>query len=183
MLQILLVVVVIGVPAAIIAAIAKAIEQKKRLDGEARALNLNQTYTHTASRRITRPINCEFRSLGLRFAVSADRKTAYLLYNTNQPTLTVPAGNITGYRIIKDGIAPHVAKGAIGGAIAGDAGAVIGAFSGPQIPYSMRLVVFLKNGRVEYPLLDGSTLHTTLYYNLALKFAEDVADAIRIIKA
>ena len=120
--------------------------------------------------------------MGLRFAISADRKTAYLLYSSKQPTLTVPTSYITGCQIIKDGIAPHVARGAIGGGIAGDAGAVIGAFSGPQIPYNMRLVVFLKNGRVEYSLLDNSTLHTTLYYNLALKFAEDVSDIIRRLR-
>lgn len=178
MLHILLVALVIGIPAAIVAGIAQSHEQKKRLDEEAKALKLDQAHTST-TRHISRPINCEFRSLGLRFAISADRKTAYLLYSSKQPTLTVPTSYITGCQIIKDGIAPHVGRGAIGGGIAGDAGAVIGAFSGPQIPYNMRLVVFLKNGRAEYSLLDNSTLHTTLYYNLALKFAEDVSDIIR----
>lgn len=182
MLHILLVALVIGVPVAIVAGIVKSHEQKKRLDEEAKALKLDQTYTNTAARRINKPINCEFRSLGLRFAISADRKTAYLLYSSKAPTLTVPTSYITGCQIIKDGIAPHVARGAIGGGIAGDAGAVIGAFSGPQIPYNMRLVVFLKNGRAEYSLLDNSTLHTTLYYNLALKFAEDVSDIIRRLR-
>ncbi len=171
----------------------QAFSKSSRLREEAKALNLKSepseprpASTSFVRKQPQKPINHELRAAGLRFAVSADRKTAYLLYDTDKQTLTVPTEKITGCRILKNGFAPNVTGAAVGGALAGDAGMLIGAFSGPQIPYSMSLVITLKdpwNPRVEYSLMNSSTLHTQTYYSVASTFAKSVTDTIRALIA
>lgn len=169
------------------AGIAQSVRNHMRLEREAREQNLNgapdRSDVHSFVRRSSlRPIVHQCDAFGLRFALSADRKTAYLLYSTWEPTLTVPAGKITGCRIIREGNSLSLGGAVVGGLVAGDAGAILGAVSGAYIPLRYSLVIELNDPyrpNVEYALLTPSGSHAKAVFDEASRFAEAVSAAVR----
>ena len=182
LIALLILIVLIGV----IAGIVQIVENQSRLNREAKEQNLNGTTVrsdphsfvrHTSSRPLVH--QCDM--LGLRFALSADRKTAYLLYSTKQPTMTVPASKITGCRIIKEGHSLSLGGAVAGGVIAGDAGAILGAVSKTHIPVRYSLVIYLNDPlrpSVEYALLTPSGSHAQVAYDTVSRFAESVSSTV-----
>ena len=122
--------------------------------------------------------------LGLRFALSADGKTAHMLYSTKENTLSVPANKITGCRIISEGHSLSVGGAVAGSLIAGDAGAILGAVSKAHIPVRYGLVIYLNDPfrpSVEYALLTPSGSHAQAAYDTVARFAEAVSATVRTI--
>ena len=185
LIALLILIVLIGV----IAGIVQIVENQSRLNREAKEQNLNGSAVrsdphsfvrHTSSRPLVH--QCDM--LGLRFALSADRKTAYLLYSTKQPTMTVPASKITGCRIIKEGHSLSLGGAVAGGVIAGDAGAILGAVSKTHIPVRYSLVIYLNDPlrpSVEYALLTPSGSHAQVAYDTVSRFAESVSSTVRAL--
>ena len=169
------------------AGIAQSVRNHMRLEREAREQNLyrasDRSDIHSFVRySLSRPVVHQSESFGLRFALSADRRTAYLLYSTREPTLTVPAGKITGCRIIREGNSLSVGGAVAGELIAGEAGALLGAVSGAYIPLRYSLVIELNDPyrpNVEYALLTPSGSHAKAVYDEASRFAEAVSAAVR----
>lgn len=178
----LILIVLIGVAAGI----AQSVRNHTRLEREAKEQDLygapSGSDNHSFVRRSpSRPIVHQCDAFGLRFALSADRKTAHLLYSTKEPTLTVPASKITGCRIIREGHSLSVGGAVAGGLIAGDAGAILGAASGAYIPLRYSLVIYLKDSprrSVEYALLTPSGTHIKAAYDAASRFAQAVSAAV-----
>lgn len=186
MLVVLLVLIVL---IGIIAGVVQIVKNQSRLDREAREQNLNVSPArgdpHFFVRQpASRPLVHQCDMLGLRFALSADRKTAYLLYNTKQPTLTVPASKITGCRIIKEGHSLSVGGAVAGSVLAGDAGAILGAVSKAHIPVRCSLVIYLNDPfrpSVEYALLTPSGSHAQIAYDTVSRFADSVSATVRTL--
>lgn len=178
----LILIVLIGV----VAGIAQSVQNHTRLNREAKEQNLysapGRNDVHSIVRQNpSRSVVHQCDALGLRFALSADCKTAYLLYSTREPTLTVPASKITGCRIIREGHSLSVGGAVAGGLIAGDAGAIIGAASGAYIPLRYSLVIYLDDAArpsVEYALLTPSGTHIKAAYEAASRFADAVSSAV-----
>ena len=178
----LILIVLIGVAAGI----AQSVRNHTRLEREAKEQNLYGSPSGSDNRSFvrrspSRPIVHQCDAFGLRFALSADRKTAHLLYSTKEPTLTVPASKITGCRIIREGHSLSVGGAVAGGLIAGDAGAILGAASGAYIPLRYSLVIYLKDSprrSVEYALLTPSGTHIKAAYEAASRFADVVSAAV-----
>lgn len=175
----------------VIAGISQLVQNHTRLNREAKEQDLygssERSDNHSFVRRSpSRPVVHQCDAFGLRFALSADRKTAHLLYSTKEPTLTVPASKITGCRIIREGHSLSVGGAVAGGLIAGDAGAILGAASGAYIPLRYSLVIYLKDlyiRSVEYELLTPSGIHTKSAYDAACRFAQAVSSAVRSLTA
>lgn len=185
LIVLLVLIVLIGV----VAGIVQIVENQSRLDREARELNLNVSPAHGdphtfVRQTASRPLVHQCDMLGLRFALSADRKTAYLLYSTKQPTLTVPASKITGCRIISEGHYLSLGGAVAGGVLAGDAGAILGAVSKTHIPVRYSLVIYLNDPfrpSVEYALLTPSGSHAQVAYDTVSRFAESVSSTVRAL--
>ena len=183
----LIVLIILVLLVGVAAGIAQGVRNHMRLNREAMEQNLYRAsyrsdihsfVRHSPSRSVV----CQSESFGLRFALSADRRTAYLLYSTNQPTLTVPANKITGCRIIREGNSLSLGGAVVGGLVAGDAGAILGAVSGAYIPLRYSLVLELNDPfrpSVEYALLTPSGPHAKEVYDEASRFAESVSAAVR----
>lgn len=174
----------------VIAGIAQIVQNHTRLNREAKEQKLysvsDRNDEHSFVRHNSRPIVHQCKAFGLRFALSADRKTAYLLYSRKENTLTVPASKITGCRIIREGHSLSLGGAVAGGLVAGDAGAIIGAASGAYIPLRYSLVIYLDDlsiRRVEYKLLTPSGSHAKSAYIAATRFAEEVSATVRSIAA
>lgn len=182
----LIIVIIVGVILGIIINTYKDKSTKKRLEEEAEMLNLSsRAKSSTASMTQTNAINHQCDVAGLRFAISPDRQTAYMLYNTERPTRAVPVKDITGCEIVRDGNASgSIGRAVAGGIIAGGAGAIIGAASGSGVPQRYSLMVYindLQNPSVEYSLLNSSTPHTKSYYETVSRFAESVSATVRVL--
>lgn len=186
----LLIIVIAVIVIGIAAGISQSKNNRDRLNEEAKAQNLNRPSPRAATASTfrttqTSAINHQCDAAGLRFAVSADRKTAYLLYDTKKPTRSVPVKDITGCEIIRDGnSAGSVGRAIAGGILAGGVGAVVGASTGSGVPQRYSLLVYindLQNPSVEYSLLDRTTPHSKTYYETVAKFAESVAATVRVI--
>lgn len=186
LLIIIIAVVIIGIASGI----AQSKNNRDRLNEEAKRLNLNQPSPRaaTASTFRTTPssaINHQCDAAGLRFAISADRKTAYMLYDTKSPTRSVPVKDITGCEIVRDGNSSgSVGRAIAGGIIAGGAGAIVGASTGSGVPQRYSLLIYINDLQapsVEYSLLDRTTPHSKVYYETVAKFAESVAATVRVI--
>ena len=175
----------------VVAGIAQIVQNHTRLHREAKEQDLysaaERNDVHSFVRHnSSRPIVHQCKAFGLRFALSADRKTAYMLYSRKENTLTVPASKITGCRIIREGHSLSLGGAVAGGLVAGDAGAIIGAASGAYIPLRYSLVIYLDDlslRRVEYELLTPSGSHAKSAYIAATRFAEEVSATVQSIAA
>ena len=187
LIPLLILAVLIGVIIGVVGGITRIAEDRTRLKREAKEQDLNRSVERGDPHTFVRPTSshplvhqCD--ALGLRFALSADRKTAYLLYDRYEPTLTVPASKITGCKIIREGHSLSVGGAVAGGLIAGDAGAILGAASGANIPLRYSLVIYLNDyahPSVEYALLTPSGSHAKAVYEAVSQFAESVSATIR----
>lgn len=173
----------------VVAGIAQIVQNHTRLNREAKEQDLysaaDRNDVHSFVRHnSSRPVVHECKAFGLRFALSADRKTAYMLYSRKENTLTVPANKITGCRIIREGHSLSLGGAVAGGLVAGDAGAIIGAASGAYIPLRYSLVIYLDDlslRKVEYELLTPSGAHAKSAYIAATRFAEEVSATVQSI--
>ena len=185
----LIVLIVLVLLAGVVAGVAQSVRNHTRLNREAKEQNLysaaDRSDIHSFVRRSpSRSVVHQCDVLGVRFALSADRKTAYLLYSAKQPTLTVPASKITGCKIIGDGAALSLGGAVAGGVIAGDAGALLGAVAGARIPLRYSLVIYLDDAArpsVEYALLTPSGSHAKAVYEAAARFADSVSASVRAL--
>lgn len=171
----------------VVSGVSNIVNNQKRLKEEAEKYNLNARPASTSFVRSALPVNIECKTASVRFAVSGDRKTAYLLCDPKEPTLEVPASSITGCRIVSGGPSALSVGGLIVGEIlAGEVGAAVGAFSGNGVPMEYSLVIYLNDlgrPRVVYSLLNNTTAHTQAVYADVSKFAEDVSAAVRALTA
>lgn len=188
--MLILIIIIAAIVIGVVSGVSQDKKRRQRLEEEAEMLNLNTANRRSASslgNRLTTQsaINHQCDLTGMRFAISPDRKTAYLLYSQTKPTRAVPVKDITGCEIIKDGNASgHIGRAVAGGIIAGGAGAIVGASTGSGVPERYSLVVYindLQNPFVEYPLMDRSTAHSKFFYENVSKFAESVSATIRVI--
>lgn len=155
---------------------------------EAEKLKLADTYTATSRpRRYANAINIEREGECFRFAVSEDRKTAYLRNGPKNPSVAVPVSSIIGCDIVRDPVrVGTLGRTILGGVIAGGWGAVAAGNTGKQYRNTVRLIVFLKDParpRFEYLLLDGHVPYPNFQYEDMMKFAEDVRATVKAIKA
>ena len=187
LIALLILIVLVGV----VAGVAQSVRNQSRLEREAKEQDLGRAAdrndVHSFVRRSpSRPVVHQCDAFGLRFALSADQKTAYLLYSAKEQTLTVPASKITGCRIISEGHSLSLGGAVAGGLIAGDAGAIIGAAAGAHIPLRYSLVIYLNDlyrPSVEYALLTPSGTHAKSAYEAAARFAEAVSSTVRSLTA
>ena len=182
LIALLVLIVLIGVAAGI----SQSVRNHTRLDREAKEQNLYSSAGRSDYHSFVRktpsvPLVHQCNALGLRFALSSDRKTAYLLYDRYEQTLAVPASKITGCKIIKEGHSLSVGGAVAGSLIAGDAGAILGAASGAYIPVRYSLVIYLNDlyhPSVEYALLTPSGSHAKAVYEAVSQFAESVSATV-----
>ncbi len=171
----------------IIAAVADSKKKKERLRNEAEKLTGDGEASRTSGTSSSGAfsVNHEIDYMGIRFAISSDRQTAYLINDAEKPTVIVPVSSITGCDIVRDGnSAGSVGRAIAGGIIAGGVGAIVGASTGSGIPRRYSLLIYindLQNPSVEYSLLDRTTPHSKSYYEKVEKFAESVAATVRVI--
>lgn len=186
MLAIIIVFAVIG----IIGILGSISYEKKKSAMAEEAVKLKLADEHTATcrpRRYTNAINIEREVECFRFAVSEDRKTAYLRNGPKNESVTVPVSSIIGSSIVRDPVpVSNLGRTIVGGVVAGGIGAVVAGNSAPQHRDSVRLVVYLsdpKNPRFEYRLLDGHIAYPEFQYKDMMKFAEEVSATIKALKS
>ena len=163
-------------------------KKKSAMDEEAVKLKLTDTHTATSRpRRYANAINIEREVECFRFAVSEDRKTAYLRNGPKNESVSVPVSFIIGCDIIRDPVrVGTLGRTIVGGVVAGGWGAVAAGNMGKQYRDSVRLVVFLRDPahpRFEYRLLDGHVAYPNFQYEDMMKFAEDVEATVKALKA
>ena len=186
MLAIIIVFAVIG----IIGILGSISYEKKKSTMSNEAVKLKLADSHTATSRPIRyadAINIERDAECFRFAVSEDRKTAYLRNGPKNESVAVPVSSIIGSSLVRDPIpVSNLGRTIVGGVVAGGIGAVVAGNSAPQHRDSVRLVIYLsdpKKPRFEYRLLDGRVAYPRFQYEDMMKFAEDVEATIKALKA
>lgn len=171
----------------IIARFVIRISNTKEQNSEA-VVNINRTIQQE-NVTITKQMNYQLVLVQkIHLIVDDENKNIHLFY-MNNPEIVIPYSKIMGCEVYQNGtIIGGVKRAIVGGAIAGGAGAIVGALTTGKKEYSIGLKISqndLQNPEIILPMIDpatdGEAAKDAKLYQEAVNFANEVVATMNVI--
>lgn len=140
----------------------------------------NSLYAHDVNYR---------KGISIRFIVDSPHRYIHIFQkpsgSESTAEISIPFDQIIGCEIMTDSkVTGGIGRAVVGGVLAGDVGAFVGAMTAPEKIMSYKIVIYKNNPAnpmIEIPLIEGKTSTKNSDYIEAVRFAENVNAVIRAI--